>query len=105
MALWSIAGMEDSRERCLAEDVPSLEPIFRFANLNDNMESCTLAGERVRSLAYNKKNYVSTTKARGLCNWLLHCLFTYCTLILTLHSLHTNLLLLYFSENRLCNYM
>lgn len=45
----------------MAENVPSMEAIFRFSNLiADRSEDLQLAGERVRSLAYNKNTYVRT---------------------------------------------
>ena len=59
MALWSLSPMEDPRESHIAEDVPRMEAIFKFANVSaDTMEEYQLAGERVRSLAYNKHKYV-----------------------------------------------
>ena len=56
MALWSIT--EDlHNERCMADNVPAMEPIFRFSNMLTD-QSYT-HGERVRGLAYNRHCYVS----------------------------------------------
>ena len=56
MALWSIS--EDwYNTRCIAENVPVMEPIFRFSNILADQNHT--AGERVRSLAYNRDGYVS----------------------------------------------
>ena len=59
MALWSISPLEESKGH-LAEEVPIMEPIFKLTNIStDSMKDYTLAGERVRSLTYNKYQYVS----------------------------------------------
>ena len=59
MSLWSITSIEQSEEKYVAEEVPSLEPIFKFSNITTNTdEECRLAGEKVRSLAYNRHQYV-----------------------------------------------
>ena len=58
MALWSISSLEDSSNGYLAEEVPTMEPIFKFSNIStETTEALALAGERVRSLAYNSCNY------------------------------------------------
>ncbi len=69
MALWSTTPFERLPEgETMAEDVPSMESIFRFSNLiSDRAEDLQLAGERVRSLAYNKHNYVRPCVFTLLC--------------------------------------
>lgn len=59
MALWSITPFEQSDGVHVAEEVPSLDPIFKFSNLAvDKDEEYRQAGEKVRSLAYNRHQYV-----------------------------------------------
>lgn len=60
MALWSIDSSDVSTGKCaLAEDPPKIEPIFQFSNLHSHSQSrSSSSGERVRSLAYDKHNYV-----------------------------------------------
>ena len=58
MALWSTTSLEDSSNSYLAEEVPTMAPIFKFSNVSaETTEALALAGERVRSLAYNNWNY------------------------------------------------
>lgn len=69
MALWSI----DSPDGCpdknvLAEKPPKIEPIFQFSNLHSHSQSRSSSGERVRSLAYDKHNYVCSIYASAMSN-------------------------------------
>lgn len=57
MALWSVDATDNSRDT-LAEDTSIIEPIFQFSNLNSHSHQRNTSGERVRSLAYDKHNYV-----------------------------------------------
>ena len=57
MALWSVDTTINHRD-ALAEDVAVIEPIFQFSNLNSHSHRRNTSGERVRSLAYDKHNYV-----------------------------------------------
>ena len=57
MALWSISEDSFNRQCIIAEDVPVMKPIFRFPNILRDQNH--IAGERVRSLAYNSHGYVS----------------------------------------------
>ncbi len=65
MALWSVTSSsvcESDTEVSvtLAECVPFMEPIFHFSNLSTEPHTLASASERVRSLAYNSNNYVSS---------------------------------------------
>lgn len=61
MALWSIDSSETSTDRqTLAEQPPKIEPVFQFSNLHSRSQTRSSSGERVRSLAYDKHNYVSS---------------------------------------------
>ena len=57
MALWSIDSA-DRNQNALAEEVSQIEPIFQFSNLSSPSHRRSTSGERVRSLAYDKHNYV-----------------------------------------------
>lgn len=57
MALWSVDVTERDR-KVLAEGAPEIEPIFQFSNLPSYSQRHTSSGERVRSLAFDKHNYV-----------------------------------------------
>lgn len=64
MALWSVSSLEscgedkgEDSEPVLAEDAKKLDPIIKFSNLMSDA-NVTSHCERVRSLAYNKHNYV-----------------------------------------------
>lgn len=59
MALWSVDATINKKDT-LAEDVAVLEPIFQFSNLNSHSRRRNTSGDRVRSLAYDKHNYVCT---------------------------------------------
>ena len=59
MALWSVDSSDGSTDKSvLAEKPPKIEPIFQFSNLHSHTQSHSTSGERVRSLAYDKHNYV-----------------------------------------------
>ena len=59
MALWSIDASDGLDRNMLAEEPPKMEPIFQFSNLHSHSQGRSTSGERVRSLAYDKHNYVS----------------------------------------------
>lgn len=60
MALWSVDSSERNKNS-LAEEVAKIEPIFQFSNVTSHSHRRTTSGERVRSLAYDKHNYVCTS--------------------------------------------
>lgn len=57
MALWSVDST-DKNKNVLAEEISQMDPIFQFSNLNSQSHRRNNSGERVRSLAYDKHNYV-----------------------------------------------
>ena len=73
MALWSISSLENSNGSYLAEEVPSMEPIFTFSNIpTETTETLSLAGERVRSLAYNNHYYELASLQTSPCGAAVH---------------------------------
>lgn len=57
MALWSVDST-DKNKNVLAEEISQMDPIFQFSNLNSQSHRRNNSGERVRSLAYDKHNYL-----------------------------------------------
>lgn len=53
MALWSVNEQESCQT--LAEHTPIMDPVFYFSNQPTPSADC---GERVRSLAYHRDNFV-----------------------------------------------
>ena len=68
MALWSIDASDSFDRNVLAEDPPKIEPIFQFSNLHSHSQGRSMSGERVRSLAFDKHNYVCTVNTSVMCN-------------------------------------